>query len=146
LSGRPHRLHPEEPGAETPGESGSVTTDQVQLNVPGISPELNDAVRAEMEACECNRNEIIVAILAKEFRVRYKPNSRWTTTAAANPPSWHLKMPARLRKRIKQRAVAEDKSARDLVVELLSAHFGVPFVPVFHTARRRKSWKREQAA
>lgn len=120
-------------------------TDQVQFNVPGITPELNQAVAEEMERLGKNRNEVVVAILAEDFKVRFRPNGRHTTRTSESPAEWHLKMPRQLRTKINVKAKRTETSARDLVVAVLSEEFGVEFVPVFHTKRRRASWKREAA-
>ena len=103
-------------------------TDLVQFNVPGISPELNRAVRARMDADGVNRNDLVVGILCKRFRVGFRPNGRWSSGSPVDAPAaWHLKIPKRLRTKLNTERARTDVPARDIVVAVLSEEFGVEF-------------------
>lgn len=118
-------------------------TDLVQFNLPGISPALNAAVRKRMEAEGLNRNDLVVGVLAKHYRVRFRLNSRHSGgRAVVAPVEWHLKIPKQLRRKLNAERARTDVPARDIAVRILSEEFGVPFAAAVHTERRRKSWKR----
>jgi hypothetical protein len=121
-----------------------VMSERVDLYLAGISPALNEAVGKEIARQKSNRNDVVGEILARRFGTDFARSG--LTRLPGMSSEWTLSVSRTLRRRLKQEAAERETNVRDLVVEVLSEHFRVPFTPVFHSDRRRESWKRKEEA
>lgn len=109
----------------------------VEMHIPDVPADLWEAIVADAEEQGTSRTEVAVAILARRFTVRRTPSGapfRRVEIDVTEPLK--LRVPERLRDKIRLRAAREGATIRGVVVAELAAEYGLP-VP--STARRPRS-------
>lgn len=92
------------------------------VNFPVV---LKRALIAAAEADESNMNDVAVAVLAKKFGVRFTPSGMSTPGLDPRITRTGLLMPIPLHRKIKIEAARRDMHGNDLIVQVLSTHFGL---------------------
>lgn len=95
----------------------------VQILVRGVPADLKQKIVEDAERRGLTMTEVVVGILADEFRVKYEPTGRPTLTTG-DSPDLVLRAPKALRTKINVRAAQVDGTARGVVIETLSRHYG----------------------
>jgi hypothetical protein len=106
----------------------------VEMHIPDVPAELWEAIIADAEAQGTSRTEVAVAILARRFSVKRQPSGapfRRVEVDLADPLK--LRVPVRLRDKIRLAAARQGATIRGIVVAELADEYGLP-VP--STARR----------
>ena len=101
-------------------------SDSVSQIVRGVPADLKSAIRREVEGSDTNMNDLVVGILARKFEVSFSPSGR-RSAHVGDSPDLLLRMPEALRRRIKVRAANSGSNQRDVIVAVLSEHFGTRF-------------------
>jgi Arc/MetJ family transcription regulator len=103
--------------------------------VGGLSAELKDAIASEVAQRRTNMNDVVVAILARKYRVAFEPTGR-RSSAIGPSGDLVLRMPAELQRTIKARAAESGATLQDEIKRTLSDYFGATFVPSGRNAAR----------
>lgn len=103
--------------------------DSVSVLVRGVPPELKQAIVAAVQADGGNMNDHVVKILANRFEIKFTPTGRPPGARLGEAPDVVLRMPSRLRVRIKVAAARSGSNVRDTIVAVLSEHYGTRFAP-----------------
>ncbi len=86
--------------------------------------DLKRAIAAEAAERGSNMNDVIVSLLAERHKVPFELTGRPSSTTPSDSPDIVLRMPKRLRSRIKLAAVHAETSMRDLIIAILWESFG----------------------
>jgi hypothetical protein len=114
----------------------------VGVNVKDVPVSVAEAVDADAQARDANRNDVVCSILADRFRVPFTPSGYpWVQPDGAT--QWNLRMSPELRDALA--ATAREQSGpgrrvtqRGLILAALQSHYGLPV----QSPRQRKTNER----
>lgn len=108
----------------------------VEMHIPDVPPHLWIAIENDAREQGTSRTEVAVAILARRFRVARQPSGApFRKVEIGRDEPLKLRVPERLRDKLRIAAARQDATIRGIVVAELSAEYGLP-VP--STARRSR--------
>lgn len=108
-------------------------TDTLMLR--NIPPRMKGKIARRVETAGTNMNDVLVGILADKFGVDFQPTGVRRLSIGASSQAL-LTMPARLKLLIDEAARERRDSMQNVVLEILSAEFGIPFRPTGRWAKK----------
>lgn len=109
------------------------TTDTLMLR--NIPPRLKGRIAARVKTAGTNMNDVLVGILAAKFEVEFQPTGVRRISVGKSSQAL-LTMPERLKLLIEETAHEQRNSMQNVVLEILSNEFGIPFKPTGRWANR----------
>lgn len=108
-------------------------TDTTGLLVEDVPEAVRAAVEADSIERDMTRNDVVIEIMARRFRVPYTPSGYPHRGSATT--TWHLKMPRALHSAIRGSTEGTKLTARGVIIATLELHYDLPVT----SPRRRPS-------